>query len=82
MHIHGLQLCILSRDQSRVDRWLWNSLADGFIDDGWHDPLLVLPGERVKVLIKFEDYTGLYLYHCHNLEHEDMGMMRNYRISA
>jgi blue copper oxidase len=82
MHIHGLQFRILSRDQSRVSNWLVNSLADGFIDDGWHDTVLVLPGERVKVLIKFEDYTGLYLYHCHNLEHEDMGMMRNYRISA
>ncbi|MEZ4690980.1 MAG: multicopper oxidase domain-containing protein [Ignavibacteria bacterium] len=22
----------------------------------------------------------MYLYHCHNLEHEDMGMMRNYLI--
>jgi len=82
MHIHGLQFRILSRDQSRVDRWLWNSLADGLIDDGWHDTVLVLPGERVRVLVKFEDYTGLYLYHCHNLEHEDMGMMRNYRITA
>jgi blue copper oxidase len=82
MHIHGLQFRILSRHQSRVNNWLVNSLADGFIDDGWHDTVLVLPGERVKVLIKFEDYTGLYLYHCHNLEHEDMGMMRNYRISA
>jgi FtsP/CotA-like multicopper oxidase with cupredoxin domain len=82
MHIHGLQFRILSRDQSQVNRWLWNSMADGFIDDGWHDTVLVLPGERVRVLMKFEDYTGLYLYHCHNLEHEDMGMMRNYRISA
>ena len=26
------------------------------------------------------DYPGLFLYHCHNLEHEDMGMMRNYLI--
>ena len=30
----------------------------------------------------FEDYDGLYLYHCHNLEHEDMGMMRNYYVRA
>ncbi|MGY8629042.1 multicopper oxidase domain-containing protein [Nitrosomonas europaea] len=27
------------------------------------------------------DYTGLFLYHCHNLEHEDMGMMRNFFVS-
>jgi FtsP/CotA-like multicopper oxidase with cupredoxin domain len=49
---------------------------------GWHDTVLVLPGERVRVLMKFEDFEGLYLYHCHILEHEDMGMMRNYRVSA
>jgi FtsP/CotA-like multicopper oxidase with cupredoxin domain len=41
-----------------------------------------MPGEQVKVLLKFEDFTGLYLYHCHTLEHEDMGMMRNYRVDA
>jgi plastocyanin len=28
----------------------------------------------------FEDFTGEYVYHCHNLEHEDMGMMRNYEV--
>lgn len=44
--------------------------------------VLVLPGQRVKVLMKFEDHTGLYLYHCHILEHEDLGMMRNYRVEA
>ena len=24
---------------------------------------------------------GLFMYHCHNLEHEDGGMMRNFRVS-
>jgi FtsP/CotA-like multicopper oxidase with cupredoxin domain len=32
--------------------------------------------------MKFEDHAGLYLYHCHILEHEDLGMMRNYRVEA
>ena len=27
-------------------------------------------------------HPGLYLYHCHILEHEDMGMMRNFRVGA
>jgi FtsP/CotA-like multicopper oxidase with cupredoxin domain len=35
-------------------------------------------GRKDAVLVmKSTDYTGLYLYHCHILEHEDMGMMRN-----
>ena len=32
--------------------------------------------------MRFERYAGLFLYHCHNLEHEDAGMMRNFRIEA
>jgi FtsP/CotA-like multicopper oxidase with cupredoxin domain len=43
---------------------------------------IVMPGERVKPLMKFTDHTGLYIYHCHILEHEDLGMMRNYLVRA
>ncbi len=63
-------------------RAAWETLSDGFVDEGWYDTVLVMPGERVKVLLQFEDFEGLYLYHCHNLEHEDMGMMRNYRVEV
>ena len=44
--------------------------------------MLVLPGETVRVQITFSRYPGLYLYHCHILEHEDMGMMRNFLVTA
>jgi len=42
--------------------------------------VLVVPGERVTVLKRFGNFKGLFLYHCHNLEHEDMGMMRNFEL--
>lgn len=42
--------------------------------------MLLMPGERIRLLVRFGDYPGLFLYRCHNLEHEDMGMMRNYLI--
>ena len=42
---------------------------------------LVLPGETVRVQVTFTRHPGLYLYHCHILEHEDMGMMRNFRVT-
>jgi len=80
MHVHGLQFKILERYVGLEDAAAYSSLQDGFVDEGWHDTVLVLPGERVKILMRFEDFAGLYLYHCHNLEHEDMGMMRNYQI--
>jgi FtsP/CotA-like multicopper oxidase with cupredoxin domain len=40
----------------------------------------VPPGERVRILVKFLTYQGMYMYHCHILEHEVMGMMRNLMV--
>jgi len=42
---------------------------------------MVQPGERVRVLLNFKDYRGLFLYYCHNLVHQDMGMMRNFLVA-
>ena len=82
MHIHGLQFRIVSRtppsNSTQYNNWL--TVKDGYVDDGWQDTILLMPGEKVQVDVTFKDYTGLFLYHCHNLEHEDMGMMRNYRV--
>ena len=80
VHIHALQFQIIERDVSQVSSTVWNSMKDGFIDEGWQDTFLLLPGMRVRVAMRFEDFTGLFIYHCHNLEHEDMGMMRNYEV--
>lgn len=81
VHIHGQQFQIVDRDIDRRYYSMWDSLSDGFVDSGWKDTVLVMPGERVRILRRFDDYPGLFLQHCHNLEHEDMGMMRNFRVS-
>jgi FtsP/CotA-like multicopper oxidase with cupredoxin domain len=73
VHLHGKQFQVLER--GGVEH-------SGYIDEGWKDTVLLMPGERIRILVGFDDYPGLYLYHCHNLEHEDMGMMRNYLIKA
>jgi blue copper oxidase len=52
-------------------------------DLGWKDTVLVWPGETVRIAIDFTNaFKGdqTYLFHCHNLEHEDQGMMLNYRV--
>ena len=74
VHIHGLQFRIVERTGSPRE------FKDGYVDSGWKDSVLLMPGETARLLLRFEDFTGLYLYHCHNLEHEDLGMMRNYRV--
>jgi hypothetical protein len=80
MHIHGVQFQVLNRQIDKQNLQEYETINEGFVNDGWKDTMLVWPGERVRVLVRFDNYTGLYLYHCHNLEHEDGGMMRNYRI--
>ncbi|MDZ7723011.1 MAG: multicopper oxidase domain-containing protein [candidate division KSB1 bacterium] len=82
VHIHGLQFKIFDRQIDPRFAAAWDALKDGVVDHGRKDSFLLLPGARVQVALRFEDFSGLYLYHCHNLEHEDMGMMRNYRIES
>lgn len=81
LHIHGLQFQIIERQIQSGFAAEWETVRHGYVDDGWKDTVMLMPGERVKLLLKFADFTGLFLYHCHNLEHEDAGMMRNYLAS-
>ncbi len=46
---------------------------------GWKDTARTEPGEMLRVIARFEDFEGLYAYHCHILEHEDHEMMRQFR---
>lgn len=41
----------------------------------WKDTVLVPKWGRVKMLVPVMDYTGMTMFHCHILEHEDIGMM-------
>lgn len=54
-------------------------LRTGEFDHGWKDTVDVHPAESVDVLVRFTDYVGRYVLHCHNLEHEDMQMMANFQ---
>jgi spore coat protein A len=49
-------------------------------ESGWKDTAMVGPNEILRVIARFDDYTGLYAYHCHILEHEDHEMMRQFRV--
>jgi cysteine-rich repeat protein len=46
---------------------------------GWKDTAMVGPNESLRVIVRFENYKGLYAYHCHILEHEDHEMMRQFQ---
>jgi len=72
MHIHGVQFQVLDRTGGR------NSLIAS--EKGWKDTILLLPGERVRVIMTFSNNKGLFMLHCHNLEHEDDGMMLQFEV--
>jgi FtsP/CotA-like multicopper oxidase with cupredoxin domain len=69
-HVHDIQFQVVSR----------NGIPPELHESGWKDTILVWPGDVVRIIAKFEDYTGLYMYHCHILEHEDAGMMGQFQV--
>ncbi|THV40866.1 multicopper oxidase family protein [Glycomyces buryatensis] len=49
-------------------------------DAGLKDTVSLRPGESAEIITRFDAYRGRFLFHCHNAEHEDMGMMANLEI--
>jgi FtsP/CotA-like multicopper oxidase with cupredoxin domain len=67
-HIHGVQFRVLDRDGKPP-------LPQ---EQGLKDTVLVDQGSTVRIIAEFPDFADPvhpYMYHCHNLEHEDAGMM-------
>jgi suppressor of ftsI/bilirubin oxidase len=86
MHLHGFAFEVLARETSP------EQLAALHIDDrgrlatdlGRKDTVLVWPGESVRLAVDFRcPFPGAqtYVFHCHNLEHEDGGMMLGVKVS-
>ena len=87
MHLHGFSFQVLERLNSptQVSASARFSKGRTVSDLGWKDTVLVWPGETVRIAIDFtHDFPGsqTYLFHCHNLEHEDGGMMINFRVQG
>lgn len=73
MHIHDTQFRIVSRNGAPPDPR----------EAGLKDVVMTGPGERVEVRLSFTDYADPlvpYMMHCHILEHEDAGMMRQFTV--
>lgn len=69
-HGHGTQFLILDRDGNPPPP----------NEQGWKDTILVAPGEKVRAIATF-NHKGLFMYHCHILEHEDAGMMGQFNVA-
>ena len=63
-HIHGTQFQVLSR----------NGREPNDNEKGYKDTIFVGSGETVRIIVQFKN-KGIFMYHCHILEHEEAGMM-------
>jgi FtsP/CotA-like multicopper oxidase with cupredoxin domain len=72
VHMHAVHFRVISREGGRAQLFPW--------EEGWKDTVLVYPGEKVAVDATFDRHRGRFLMHCHNLEHEDHGMMMNFAV--
>ncbi len=87
MHIHGFQFRVLERRGSPepVQRLAVEERGLTATDLGWKDTILIWPGETVRIALEFSHpFLGdqVYMFHCHNLQHADRGMMVNVRVAA
>ena len=75
MHIHLELLHVLSRNGKvpPLNEWDGNALKD---------TIYLGPNDEVEVALRLRDFTGPYVFHCHNIGHEDMAMMAVFNVHA
>lgn len=56
--------------------------GDGSPEAAWRDVVLVKAGQRARFRVRFADYAGKAVQHCHILDHEDQGMMATVEMRA
>jgi blue copper oxidase len=72
-HVHDVQFQVVSVDGAAPPPEL----------SGWKDTVYLPPHVPIRVVMKFADYAdpnAAYMYHCHVLFHEDLGMMGQFVV--
>ncbi|MGG4489909.1 multicopper oxidase family protein [Metabacillus idriensis] len=88
IHIHLVDFQILDRrpfdtekfKKEKVISYTGFSIPPEPQERGWKDTVRANPDQVTRIIMKFESYTGLYVWHCHMLEHEDYEMMRPFIV--
>ncbi|ARV57482.1 bilirubin oxidase [Nostocales cyanobacterium HT-58-2] len=70
MHLHLIDAQILDR----------NGQPPFPYERGWKDVFYVGENETVRVIGRFRSYSGKFMYHCHNMVHEDRDMMSQFQV--
>ena len=88
IHLHLVRFQILDRSRIDVARYetsrelklLGDPLPPDPNEAGWKDVVRAHSQMATRIIVRFEGYTGRYVWHCHNLEHEDNEMMRPFDV--
>lgn len=84
MHMHLVQFQVLDRQDFEIVNdqvvLLGERVPPPPGERGWKDTVQSPPNQVTRVIARFEDYLGLFSYHCHLLEHEDHEMMRQFKV--
>ena len=62
-HLHGFQFQVLDRD----------GVPEPY--RAWKDMLNIPKHSTARIIVRYDDYPGKWMFHCHILDHEDHGMM-------
>ena len=62
-HLHGFQFQVLDR----------NGVPE--TQRRWKDMVNIPKHETVRIIVRYDDNPGKWMFHCHILDHEDHGMM-------
>jgi len=88
IHLHLVRFLILDRRYFSVDTYKSSgqleltspAIPPDPSEAGWKDTVRASRGQVTRIMMRFEGFTGRYVWHCHILEHEDNEMMRPYEI--
>jgi spore coat protein A len=87
-HVHEVQFQVLDRQPFDVAQYQTNQqivytgppVPLDPAEKGWKDVTFLQSGYVTHIITKFGPYPGMFVFHCHILEHEDMGMMRPFQV--
>ena len=90
IHLHMVRFQIL--DRHRFDAFYYSTTGKLHYtrsatppdpeEMGWKDTVRANGLSVTRIIVPFVGYPGRYVWHCHNLEHEDNEMMRPYSVIA
>lgn len=88
IHLHLVRFQVLDRRSFDADEYLLSGKLNYVgvatpppaVDRGWKDTVQTYPETVTRIIVKFEGYTGRYVWHCHLLEHAANEMMRPFEV--